>query len=325
MKKNSSIVSCLAVATLLMGCGGDPEEDNEALPSPELAEKLEVGGTLGAVAVAGGDVWVVDEAAGAVVRLDSQGEPKGRPIEIEGGPAFVAGAEESVWVASGSGAITRIDSTSGEATAFAKADPQPGGIAAAGDFVWVTNPSGDTVAQIDADTGRSVTDHPVGDLPTDIAITGGSVWVANTNDGSVSRIAPESGEVSEPVAVADQQVLALSADEDGIWVAGTDDERIESVDVFRIDPSDDSLSESSATLESGLPVRLATGEGGAWAMLAGPALEGEGTVLLIDPETGEPSGDPISVGGQPRGIVAGEGSVWITDAEGTVTRIAASD
>ena len=313
----------LLAAAVLAGCGADSEPEDADPPIPQGEQTVELGGTPEALTVADGQVWVADTAGGAIVRLSEDGEESGRPIEVEGGPAFLADTEDSVWVASGTGAITRVDSATGKATPFAEADPQPGGIAADDSFVWVTDPAGDTVAQLDASSGETVAEHAVGDLPTDVAIAGGSAWVANTNDGTVSRIDPDSGDVSEPLAVADQQVLALTADEDGVWVAGTGDERIETVDVSRIDPSDGSLDEESASLESGLPVRLATGEGGVWAMLAGPALSGQGSVVLIDPGTGEPSGEPIAIGAQPRGIASGDGFVWVTDAEGALTRIGA--
>jgi streptogramin lyase len=48
-----------------------------------------------------------------------------------------------------------------------------------------------------------------------------------------------------------------------------------------------------------------------------------GTVVLIDPATGQPSAEPLPVPGlQPTSIVLGEGSAWVADYDsGTVTRI----
>jgi DNA-binding beta-propeller fold protein YncE len=50
---------------------------------------------------------------------------------------------------------------------------------------------------------------------------------------------------------------------------------------------------------------VAYGAGAAWVAC------GNGTVVGVDPSTNTP-GRPISVGGLPRGIAAGEGAVWVT-------------
>ena len=50
---------------------------------------------------------------------------------------------------------------------------------------------------------------------------------------------------------------------------------------------------------------LAYGEGGVWVACA------NGTVVRLDPATDRPSAT-VNVGHLPRGIAAGEGSVWVT-------------
>jgi DNA-binding beta-propeller fold protein YncE len=319
--KTGYAVACIAIAGAMAGCGGGSESEAADLPTPKLGETFDLGGAPGAVAVADGSVWVTDSAAGTVARLRPDGKLEGRPIEIEGGPTSITASEDSVWVASGTGLISRIDAASGKAAPVAELSPQPGGLAADLDSVWVTHPADDRVSRIDATTGDTLDEFDVGDLPTDVVLAGGSAWVANVDDGTVSRIEVESGEVSEPISVASGQALALAADETGVWVAATDDARVEGVEVSRIDTASGEPDNASASLDTGIPVRLAIGEGGIWAMLAGPALNGEGSVALIDPATSKASGEALEVGAQPRSIATGGGYVWVTDAEGTLTRI----
>jgi DNA-binding beta-propeller fold protein YncE len=65
------------------------------------------------------------------------------------------------------------------------------------------------------------------------------------------------------------------------------------------------------------PLRLAVGDGAVWVTSAG-----DGTLIAIDPETGEPVGRPLRFGREVSGVAVGEGSVWISSpATGSVLRV----
>ncbi len=328
MKTTSLLALCLATLAFT-ACGG--EDDSEPAASAALAPKVagsaELGGAPVAAAVDSDGVWMADNAGSQVIHLDaSSRKPVGAPIPVRGGPLSIAAGDGAVWVASGDGTITRIGSSGEDVTQAPETVLQPGGIAVAEGSVWVTSSPEGRLYRLDAESGEVTDTYEIGEFPADVAVTDGSAWVANTNDGTVSQVEIESGEVSDPVEVAAEQVLALAADEDGVWVAGSDDERVESIDISRIDPSSGEVGDDAASLETGIPIRLAVGEGGVWATVVGPlsatASKKPGSVALIDPATGEASGEPVEVGSRPSGIATGEGSVWVANAgDGTVSQI----
>ena len=330
MPEWTRLAPLLLTAILLFGCGGGSDDDGaeESVQlDPVIEGSVKLGGAPVAVAAGEGGAWVADNTASTVTRLEpSSGKATGKPIEVAAGPLAIATGEGAVWVASGDGTITRIDPDSEEASEIGEPLGQPGGIAAGEGSVWVSNVEDSTLVELDPDTGDVLGETEIGELPSDVVIAGGSVWVANGNDGTVSRVDAESGEVSDTLEVAGLQVLALAADEDGVFVAGTDDELVESVEVTRIDPSSGELSEEPATIETGTPVRLAAGEGAVWAAAVGPlapsAEASPGSVTVIDPATGEAYGEPLETGIRPSGIAAGEGGVFVTNSDGTVTLIA---
>jgi DNA-binding beta-propeller fold protein YncE len=206
----------------------------------------------------------------------------------------------------------------------------PGGIAAGEGAVWITSHANATVTRLDPRTLKTVGEAiPVGAGPTDVAVGAGSAWVANTDDGTVTRIDASSDDAADPIALAEYQVLALCFGEDGVWAAKTDDRLARTIEVVHIDPSSGQVSGGEARIPAAIPVRVAAGEGGVWATLAGgvrlPATKpAPGQVALLDPSA---LGSPprlIHAGERPAGIAVGEGAVWVADSgSGTVARIAA--
>ncbi len=322
-----AIAAALAVATALTGCGAG---DGSVSLHPTARRAVEVGGTPVAIAAGEGNVWVVDNTGGRVVALDPRsGRPAGSPIRVGGGPGAIAVGEGFVWIASGNDTVTRIDPATRGVKRAAVHVAEPGGIAAGEGAVWVTSRADGTVTRLDPETLRATGKPiPVGSEPADVALGAGAAWVANTADGTVTRIDASSDEPGDPIEVADYQVLSVSAGEGGVWVAKTDDRLARRIEVARIDPASSQLDEPAARIGAAIPVELAAGGGGVWATLVGgvraPDLKQRaGKVALVDPATGDETGEPIRVGERPSGIAAGEGAVWVADSgDGSVTRIA---
>jgi streptogramin lyase len=322
------VVGALLVLALAAGCGGGADTSRPPL-EPSAERPVEVGGAPVAIAVGAGAVWAVDNTGGRVIRLDPRnGRPAGRPIRVGAGPDAIAVGEGAVWVASGNDTVTRIDPATGRTRRAPLEVADPAGIAAGEGSVWVTSHADHTVTRIDPMTLGAV-GHPirVGSEPGDVAVGAGAAWVANTADGTVTRIEASSGEPSDPIQVADYQVLGLSFGEAGVWVAKTDDRLARTIEVVRIDPGSSAVGDASAEVPAAIPVQLAAGEGGLWVTLVGgvrpPDLTPRaGGVALVDPSTVEAPARPLRVGERPSGIAVGEGAVWVADAgDGTVTRI----
>jgi streptogramin lyase len=323
-----AVGALLVLALALTGCGGGADASEVPL-EPSAERPVKVGGAPVAVAVGAGAVWAVDNTGGRVVRLDPRnGRPSGRSIRVGSGPEAIAVGEGAVWVASGNDTVTRIDPATGRTRRAPLEVADPAGIAAGEGSVWVTSQADGIVARIDPKTLRAIGDPiPVGSEPGDVTAGAGAVWVSNTADGSVTRIDASSGEPSDPIQVADYQVLSLSFGEDGVWVAKTDDRLARTIEVVRIDPGSSTVGDASAEVPAAIPVQLVAGDGGVWVTLVGgvrpPDLTPRaGGVALVNPSMVEAPPKSLQVGDRPSGIAIGEGAVWVADSgDGTVTRI----
>jgi outer membrane protein assembly factor BamB len=166
--------------------------------------RFEVGEGLGAITVAGGDVWVNDFGREEVVRIDGRsGRVLGRlPL---GRREALATTDRSVWALRWggrffrvpNGPLVRIDSRTGRMIQRLGVRVPSGeamigfGVLASGSSLWVWGP--DRVLQLEASSGRALRDLPVdqryGEL-TGAAPDGSGGLLATTGDGHLSRTAP---------------------------------------------------------------------------------------------------------------------------------------
>jgi outer membrane protein assembly factor BamB len=128
-------------------------------PGTRTITRAHVGGFPIGIAVAGGSVWVIDNANATVIRLDpSTLRVIGQPLSLPGGANFYLGASDGyLFVADDSdGTVTRIDTQTGETAGapirIARASTIGFGsayaIAPAGTSIWATSPSSDTISRI---------------------------------------------------------------------------------------------------------------------------------------------------------------------------------
>jgi len=183
---------------------------------------------------------------------------------------------------------------------------------------------------------------------TDVVVAAGAVWVSGSagiaEGGTVDRIDPATDEI---VFVTDlgADAHSVAADDQAVWALGS------SGALAKIEPGTGRLVMERSVATSG--DALAVGEGAVWVLdgledallridpttlrvdrsfpVSGDALvvgsgtvwvldEQGGTVTSVDTATGARSG-PIRVGQRSTDISLGAGSVWVTDGNGTVTRI----
>ncbi len=221
----------------------------------------------------------------------------------------------------------------------------PAGLAIGGGSVWVTSRATDSVVRIDPQSARTIgTPIRVGSQPTDISFAFGCVWTANSADGTVSHIAVPSGQADPPIRVTahhplspggttksieqpGDEVLALTAGADAIWVATTDQPRTsQRISVSRIDPKARAVVGRPIAVTGGVPLRLAAQTNALWATDIGNLVPGSpirpAQLLRIDPAGDDLSGPPIRVGHDPGGITAGLGHVWVANtADNTISEI----
>jgi streptogramin lyase len=149
------------------------------IPSPRVLTASNERMTLVDMAVGGGSIWVLGDAA-----------------------------DHRIW---------RLDERTGELLATI-ALPFVGRAVAWGDGgLWVSGQIDDVAARIDPETNRIDRRVRVGRGASGIAVGGGSVWVADTLDGTVSRIDPQRGLVTETIPVGGTAV-GVAYGEGRLWV-----------------------------------------------------------------------------------------------------------
>jgi class 3 adenylate cyclase/streptogramin lyase len=148
-------------------------------PSTEESEKHRVTDSIQLVAAGGGGVWVVDQAAGLVTRVD--------PASVE------AVAEIPV--------TGNVDS-----------------IAVMGDYVWTLDFTTGVLTRISITADRVVGQKSLPARPTSLAVGLGSVWVSH-QDGTVTRVAPASLEITQLTHVdGSARAIAVDVARESIWV-----------------------------------------------------------------------------------------------------------
>jgi YVTN family beta-propeller protein len=133
-------------------------------------------GPTGIDLAADGAVWVTDNDADNVTRVDATGARS--PIAVGHFPSGIAIGAGGVWVAdSGDDAVVRIDPSTRAVTTTIPVGHLPAGIAVGGGSVWVANSGDGTVMRIDPNTDKVIATIAVGGSPQAIAVAGHRVWV----------------------------------------------------------------------------------------------------------------------------------------------------
>ena len=128
-------------------------------------------GPTGIALGADGAVWVTDNDADNVTRVDPTGLVS--PIAVGHGPSGIAVGEGGVWVADTlDDEIVRIDPSTKAVTATIPVGLPPTGVSVGAGSVWVANSGDGTVMRIDPVTDRKIATIAVGGSPQAIAVAG---------------------------------------------------------------------------------------------------------------------------------------------------------
>ncbi|MGH2734114.1 MAG: hypothetical protein ACRDKZ_00930 [Actinomycetota bacterium] len=145
------------------------------------------GETPSAVAVAGGAAWVTNINGGALIRVDANGDLSRVPVD--GAPADVVAAGDSVWVAhtrgdpkhygAGGASLLRLDAATGEVVAGpVPAGTCPGSVDRSPTAVWVADYCARALRSFDPITLEPLEVVELEGRPGDVAVGGGLVWAS---------------------------------------------------------------------------------------------------------------------------------------------------
>jgi YVTN family beta-propeller protein len=278
-RRRSTLAATLAMAVVLAAGGvvwrnlavEQPPVGPRPRPVPVLPRHAQaripvVGGPV-SLAVAEGSVWVANQEAGTVSRIDPASN---RVVETIKAAVFVGGTlagsshqvitagAGAVWVAHGN-STARIDPATNRVTATWPFGPGSGGLLVSQGALWVSQDDG-TVLRVDAATGKQVARvrvaSGVGRMPLGLATLDGAVWAASTGV-TVVRIDPGTNRAGPPIeldSLSPTRELAIAAG--SLWLAMDDGS------VLRIDPA-------SRRVTARVPIpaygAIAVGAGAAWA------------------------------------------------------------
>src|SRR5262249_59737002 len=160
------------------------------------------------IAVGYGSVWVFDDQAGIVARIEPLFGSVTRTITVRppgadtgsdsayGQPTAIAVGEGADWVADGLRGIGRIDRRT-EATSTISLGRRIDGVATGAGAVWAVSGQTASVLRIDPRT-HAVTTIPIvtkpgvlSPYPYMVAVGEGFVWVVNGNTATVTKVDPE--------------------------------------------------------------------------------------------------------------------------------------
>jgi YVTN family beta-propeller protein len=251
-----------------------------------------------ALATGAGAVWVTNNEAGTVSRIDASTRAVVDTIAVGSVPIGIAAGAGMVWVANNTGStLSRIDPAANRVVQTIPVGSDPSGVAVGEGSVWVANTNGQTLTRIDAVSGAVLDAIPLGTDATGVAAGLGAVWVSDTVDGRVLRVDPQSNQVSQSINVG-HGPDAITVGGSSVWVANSLDGT-----VSRIDPQTNAV---AATIPVGEgPAAIAVDSRGVWV-----ANQFAVTISLIDTAT-DTVAHTITTGNRPAGIAVANGLVWV--------------
>ena len=270
--------------------------------SDHPTESVQLPAEPGAIAVAGGDVWVASPSAGAVLEVDQdQGTVVDR-IPVEGEPGSLVSGGGALWVSSTLGAtVERIDPATATVTWTAQL-AQTGSVAMAyGDGgVWVADSTNQDLLELGSLSGSVLRTFSLDVHPTSIALADGLIWVAAYSSGTVEAIDPSNGQEVGTVSVGNGP-SAISVGGGYLWIANNLDSTVSA-----LDPATFTVV-STIAVGSG-PAALAASQGAIWV-----ADQYSGTVSRISPRRFAVVAS-LDVGGNPIALALGLGRVWVASS-----------
>ena len=281
--------------------------------SSEIVADIPVGFESSLLAAGEGFVWVLDQKASTLTRIDprpwkSSGPPR---HSADGIPIALAVGEGSVWVAVERGAHSRRDrdrtgarriprphcspdDSDGHVLGLARGSrPRSGGARRLG-----ARTSQGEVTRIDPQTGRPKRLAENLGASSSIAAGGGAVWLGGIN--GVSKLDPATGaELGSTFVdgVLASETTAIAVGTDSVWFTGSS-----SAKLWQIQSGGETVLDSFPVGAG--PSAVAVGAGGT-VWVANSADESVSRV-----ESGDDSSQRIELGASPGGIVTAFGRVW---------------
>ena len=165
-------------------------------------------------------VWVTNEAAGTVVRIDPNTNTLSPPIRVGGHPRAIGTTATDVWVADRvRGTVTRIVAKTRRRGQVVRVGRRPAALAFALGKLWVANAGDGTVAQVDLKKRKLVGRLRVGGAPSAIVANRHHVFVADSKRNVVVELDPVTGKRQGRTIKVGREPVAMRFGSGSVWVA----------------------------------------------------------------------------------------------------------
>ena len=169
------------------------------------------------LAADGRNLWL-GTATGTLLKLDRNGEEIERR-DVEGGIHLIAVGEGWVWlVDQGAGVVTRIDGRTLESVAEIHLDGNLDAIVVLDGYVWILDFATGVLTRVSTGSDRETGQETLPADPTAMAAGAGAIWVSH-EDGTVTRVDPATMTASEFARVDGTALaVAVDDERESLWV-----------------------------------------------------------------------------------------------------------
>jgi len=198
---------------------------------PQVQARVETGSAPGGATAAFGAVWVANDRAGTIARIDPRANRVTRRIRLRPGIFSLTHGYGALWVENYErGTLTRVEPGSGRIRSV-RVGATPFAILPAYGRIWVTMWEAGTLVEVEPHTLRILRRTQVGPRPAGLRAAGGAVWVGfGRSATAVARIDPRTRAV-ERVEVGVTAPSGFAAGTRDLWIHAGDNVLV------RLDPS----------------------------------------------------------------------------------------
>jgi streptogramin lyase len=198
--------------------------------TPQVVARIQTGASPGGAVSAFGAVWVANDGAGTLVRIDPGANRVTREVRLRPGLFSVAAGFGAVWTVNYKrDSLTRVDPASGR-TRKVRVGASPFDVLCAFGRVWVTSWEVGALSEIDPHSLRIVRRIKIGPRPTGLRAAAGAVWVGfGRSATSIARVDPSTSKFRR-VQVGERAPSWFVAWTRDLWLQAADNRMI------RVDP-----------------------------------------------------------------------------------------
>mgnify|MGYP001076221576 CR=1 FL=1 len=183
------------------------------------------------IATTPGAVWSAGGEQGAIHRLDVSTGQLAEVTRAQR-PFLLAAGSDHLWVSDNqAGSLLRIDLADHAVLTTPVIGEGPWGIAIDHEAVWFSDHPGDRIGRIDPTTGALLAEATTDGWPSAMALAFGSLWVACWRDGTICAHDPVTGELRSRLSVsAGPGVHGVAVTTDRLWVTHVEEGLVYPVD-----------------------------------------------------------------------------------------------